>query len=172
MFVKSNMGKEVRYNKKGNSIVLKPKAITYIADSLGITPKDLMDCYGDRITIMSQKLIEQVIKEECAKVPSPAEEPKATEPELPQATEEPKANESETDEVEVKEPKVEEPEATKEAEVKELELPQATEEPKANEPEATKEAEVKESKVAKLLGKQTSKKATGKASNKKNKANK
>jgi hypothetical protein len=68
MFVKSNMSIEVVYNTNGNAIVLKPKAITYVADDL-VTPKELINCYGSRISIMSSELVEQVIREEAAKCP-------------------------------------------------------------------------------------------------------
>lgn len=68
MFVKSNMDVEVTYNTNGNAIVIKPKTVTYIADNL-VTPQELINCYGSRISVMSPKLVEQIIKEEAAKCP-------------------------------------------------------------------------------------------------------
>ena len=80
MFVKSNMSVEVVYNTNGHAIVLKPKAITYIADDL-VTPQELISCYGSRIAIMSPKLVEQIIKEEATKcLVEPTKEPEAAEP--------------------------------------------------------------------------------------------
>ena len=62
------MDVEVTYNTNGNAIVIKPKTVTYIADNL-VTPQELINCYGSRISVMSPKLVEQIIKEEAAKCP-------------------------------------------------------------------------------------------------------
>ncbi len=78
MFVKSNMSVEVVYNTNGHAIVLKPKAVTYIADDL-VTPQELISCYGSRISIMSPKLVEQIIKEEATRCPvEPTKKPEAS----------------------------------------------------------------------------------------------
>ena len=66
MFVKSNMAKEVKYNKSKGSIVLKPNTVTYVDDNL-VSAKELKDCYGDRISIMSRSLVERIIVETAPK---------------------------------------------------------------------------------------------------------
>ena len=103
------MEKEVRFNKGGNSVLIKPKTVTYIADNLGITPQDLLNCYGNRISIMSRKLVETVIQEEATKCPEPKREPEVKEPQVPQVPQP-------TKEIKVEAPQV--PQPTKEPEVK------------------------------------------------------
>lgn len=62
MFVKSSMDIEVVYRKSNSEIKIKPNTVTFIDDSL-VTPKELKDCYGSRISIISPQFEEQVIKE-------------------------------------------------------------------------------------------------------------
>ena len=64
MFVRSNMDIPVRYNKSTGSVTLKPNTVTYVADTL-VTAKELLSCYGDRITIISNETVEEIIKEEA-----------------------------------------------------------------------------------------------------------
>lgn len=64
MFVRSSMSVPVRYSKSKGSVILKPNAITFVDDAL-VTAKELKDCYGDRIAILSQDLVEQIIQEEA-----------------------------------------------------------------------------------------------------------
>ena len=66
MFIKSNMSREVRYNKSSGSIVLKPNTVTYVDENL-VTAKELKDCYGDRINIMSRETVEKFIVETAPK---------------------------------------------------------------------------------------------------------
>ena len=66
MFVRSNMDVAVTYNKSTGSVVLKPNTVTFVKDTL-VTAKELKDCYGDRISILSQELVEEIIKEEAPK---------------------------------------------------------------------------------------------------------
>ena len=63
MFVKSNMEVAVKYNKGNNFIEIKPMTVTYIKDGL-VTPKELTDCYGQRIIILSNDQAEDVIEEQ------------------------------------------------------------------------------------------------------------
>ena len=63
MFVKSNMEVAVKYNKGNNFIEIKPMTVTYIKDGL-VTPKELIDCYGQRIIILSNDQVEGVIEEQ------------------------------------------------------------------------------------------------------------
>ena len=63
MFVKSNMDVLVKYNKGNDFIEIKPMTVTYIRDGL-VTPKELMDCYGQRIVILSNDQVERVIEEQ------------------------------------------------------------------------------------------------------------
>ena len=63
MFVKSNMEVAVKYNKGNNFIEIKPMTVTYIKDGL-VTPKELTDCYGQRIIILSNDQVEDVIEEQ------------------------------------------------------------------------------------------------------------
>jgi hypothetical protein len=67
MFVKSNMSKEVTYHKSTGAIVLKPNTVTFVDDSL-VTAKELKDCYGDRINIMSRETVEKIIAETAPEV--------------------------------------------------------------------------------------------------------
>ena len=66
MFVRSSMSVPVRYSKSKGSIILKPNTVTFVDDTL-VTAKELKDCYGDRIAILSQDLVEQIIQEEAPK---------------------------------------------------------------------------------------------------------
>ena len=54
----------VRYNTNGSSIELKPNTVTFVADTL-VTAKELKDCYGDRIIILSQEIVDEIIKEDA-----------------------------------------------------------------------------------------------------------
>ena len=54
------MDREVRYHKSTGSIILKPNTVTYVDDSL-VTAKELTDCYGNRISVMSKELVEEYI---------------------------------------------------------------------------------------------------------------
>ena len=147
------MDVEVTYNSNGNAIVIKPKTVTYIADNL-VTPQELIDCYGSRISVMSPKLVEQIIKEEAAKCPvegtSEVVVEPTKEPEAPTVT----ADETTTTVVEGEGTTVDEDNTT-------VTVAEGTTEP-TKEPEAPKPT--KES-----VAKQTKKTATKKASNKKNK---
>ena len=67
MFVKSNMSREVTYHKSRGSIVLKPGTVTFVDDNL-VTAKELKDCYGDRINIMSRETVEKYIVETAPQV--------------------------------------------------------------------------------------------------------
>ena len=62
MFVKSNMEKDKKYYKSTGAIILKANTITYVDDNL-VTAKELKDCYGDRITIMSQEKVNKYMGE-------------------------------------------------------------------------------------------------------------
>ena len=62
MFVRSNMSVPVTYNKSTGSIVLKPQTVTFIDESI-VTAKELKDCYGDRISILTQDVVDTIIKE-------------------------------------------------------------------------------------------------------------
>ena len=69
MFVKSKMNIPAKYNKGSDCIVLKPNTITFVDDTK-VTAKELLDCYGQRIDIISDGVIEaeglhqQVVVEE------------------------------------------------------------------------------------------------------------
>ena len=144
MFVKSNMSVEAVYNTNGNAIVIKPRAVTYIADEL-VSPQELISCYGSRISILSPKLVEQLIKEDVIKTnKEEAVEPEATVTIEPAREVEPTV---------VVEPTVEPTIAEEGTRV----APEPTKEPEA--PKPTKEP----------VAKQPKKSATKKGSNKKNK---
>lgn len=64
MFVRSNMDVPVTYNKSTGSVVLKPNTVTFVADTL-VTAEELKGCYGDRISILSNGIVEQIIEEEA-----------------------------------------------------------------------------------------------------------
>ena len=70
------MQKEVKYYKSTGVIVLKPGTVTYVDDNL-VTAKELKDCYGDRINIMSRETVEKIIKETA---PAPVVEEKKPAP--------------------------------------------------------------------------------------------
>ena len=55
MFVKSKMSIPVKYHKNSKCYVIKPNTITYI-DDVKVSPKELLDCYGQRIEIISSKM--------------------------------------------------------------------------------------------------------------------
>ena len=61
------MSKEVRYNKSNCSIVLKPNTVTYVDENL-VSAKELKDCYGDRVNIMSRETVERLIVETAPEV--------------------------------------------------------------------------------------------------------
>ena len=62
MFVRSNMDIPVRYNKSTGSVTLKPNTVTFV-DEVIVTAKELKDCYGDRISILSNDIVEEIIEE-------------------------------------------------------------------------------------------------------------
>ena len=155
------MQKEVKYYKSTGVIVLKPGTVTYVDDNL-VTAKELKDCYGDRINIMSRETVEKIIKETAPapvveeKKPAPVavkvEAPKKVEVKKPEAVrvapapvpDEIKTGDKEldaflngeTDKVPegTKAPEVKEPEVKKEeAKVPEVKTPEA---PKAEAPKA------------------------------------
>ena len=64
MFVRSNMEIPVTYNKCTGSVTLKPKSVTYIDENI-VSAKELVGCYGDRISILSNEVVEEIIKEEA-----------------------------------------------------------------------------------------------------------
>ena len=68
MFVKSKMSIPVKYHKNSKCYVIKPNTITYI-DDVKVSPKELLDCYGQRIEIISSKMAQdyQPQKEEPIK---------------------------------------------------------------------------------------------------------
>jgi len=53
MFVRSKMNDPVKYRKGGHTVIIKPMTVTLV-DSLKITAKDLKDCYGERIEILTE----------------------------------------------------------------------------------------------------------------------
>lgn len=57
MFVKSKMSIPVKYYKGSNCILIKPNTITYVEDGK-ISAKELRDCYGQRIEIISGVMAE------------------------------------------------------------------------------------------------------------------
>ena len=63
MFVRSNMDIPVRYSKSSGSVILKPNTVTFVEETI-VTAKELKDCYGDRITILSDEIVEQIIEED------------------------------------------------------------------------------------------------------------
>ena len=62
MFVRSNMDIPVRYSKSTGSVTLKPNTVTFV-DEVIVTAKELKDCYGDRISILSNDIVEEIIEE-------------------------------------------------------------------------------------------------------------
>lgn len=52
MFVKSKMSIPVKYYKGSDCIVLKPNTVTFVEDTK-VTAKELKDCYGERIDIVT-----------------------------------------------------------------------------------------------------------------------
>ena len=56
------MSKDVKYSKSTGAIVIKANTVTYVDDNL-VTAKELKDCYGSRISIMSPELVEEIIGE-------------------------------------------------------------------------------------------------------------
>ena len=63
MFVRSNMDIPVRYSKSSGSVILKPNTVTFVEETI-VTAKELKDCYGDRISILSDEIVEQIIEED------------------------------------------------------------------------------------------------------------
>lgn len=61
------MSKEVTYHKSTGAIILKPNTVTFVDDNL-VTAKELKDCYGDRINIMSRETVEKLIVETAPEV--------------------------------------------------------------------------------------------------------
>lgn len=72
------MSKEVTYHKSTGAVVLKPGTVTYVNENL-VTAKELKDCYGDRINIMSRETVEKLIAETAPAVEEIAEEIKSDE---------------------------------------------------------------------------------------------
>ena len=73
MFVRSHMNSTVRYNKSAGSVELKPDTVTYVDESI-VTAKELLDCYGERIVIILDESIGEVIEEQATeKTEAPAE---------------------------------------------------------------------------------------------------
>ena len=62
MFVKSSMSVPVTYNKSTGSIVLNPKTVTYVDESI-VTAEELISCYGDRISVIPQEIVEEIVGE-------------------------------------------------------------------------------------------------------------
>ena len=71
MFVRSKMNIPVTYRKGGHAVIIKPMTVTLV-DSLKITAKDLKDCYGERIEILTEDSTlvkeDEVVKTEENKV--------------------------------------------------------------------------------------------------------
>ena len=62
MFVKSNMNSDVKYCKSTGVILIKANTVTFVDDNL-VTAKELKDCYGDRIYVMSQESVDKYVGE-------------------------------------------------------------------------------------------------------------
>ena len=54
------MGRDVKYAKSTGAVLIKANTVTFVDDNL-VTAKELKDCYGNRITIMSQENVEQYV---------------------------------------------------------------------------------------------------------------
>ena len=67
MFVRSNMSIPVRYSKSSGSVIIKPNTLTFVQETI-VTAQELKDCYGDRISILSDDIVEQIIEEDKKEV--------------------------------------------------------------------------------------------------------
>ena len=56
------MDRDVKYAKSTGAILIKANTVTFVDDNL-VTAKELKDCYGSRITIMSQENVDQYVGE-------------------------------------------------------------------------------------------------------------
>ena len=61
MFVRSKMNVPVKYFKGANCILLKPNTVSYV-DEMKVSAKELKDCYGSRIDIISAQVLEDIVK--------------------------------------------------------------------------------------------------------------
>ena len=138
MFVKSSMGRDVKYSKSTGAILIKANTVTLIDDNL-VTAKELKDCYGDRITIMSQEAVDQFVGE-LANTGNPEVDAflNGETEQIPEGTEE--IDEAEALQLEAEAKKAEEERLAKEAE----------EVKKAEEERLAKEAEAKAAEEAKI----------------------
>jgi hypothetical protein len=172
MFVKSSMGRDVKYSKSTGAILIKANTVTLIDDNL-VTVKELKDCYGDRITIMSQEAVDQLVGE-LANTGNPEVDAflNGETEQVPEGTEE--IDEAEALRLEAEAKKAEEERLAKEAE----EAEKAEEERLAKEAEAKAAEEVKikaekaeedkgEDETPRTLTKKSSAKSKGKTGTKK-----
>jgi hypothetical protein len=165
MFVKSSMGRDVKYSKSTGAILIKANTVTLIDDNL-VTAKELKDCYGDRITIMSQEAVDQFVGE-LANTGNPEVDAflNGETEQIPEGTEE--IDEAEALRLEAEAKKAEEERLAKEAEAKAEEEAKIKAEKEAEE-EAKKAAEDKgEDKTPRTLTKKSSAKSKGKTGTKK-----
>lgn len=56
MYVKSLMKKEAVYRKSVGDVVLKPLTVTFVDESI-VSAEELLGCYGDRISIIPENLV-------------------------------------------------------------------------------------------------------------------
>jgi hypothetical protein len=164
MFVKSSMGRDVKYSKSTGAILIKANTVTLIDDNL-VTAKELKDCYGDRITIMSQEAVDQFVGE-LANTGNPEVDAflNGETEQVPEGTEE--IDEAEALRLEAEAKKVEEERLAKEAEAKAAEEAKIKAEKEAE--EAKKADEDKgEDKTPRTLTKKSSAKSKGKTGTKK-----
>jgi hypothetical protein len=164
MFVKSSMGRDVKYSKSTGAILIKANTVTLIDDKL-VTAKELKDCYGNRITIMSQEAVDQFVGE-LANTGNPEVDAflNGETEQVPEGTEE--IDEAEALRLEAEAKKVEEERLAKEAEAKAAEEAKIKAEKEAE--EAKKADEDKgEDKTPRTLTKKSSAKSKGKTGTKK-----
>ena len=174
MFVKSSMGRDVKYSKSTGAILIKANTVTLIDDNL-VTAKELKDCYGDRITIMSQEAVDQLVGE-LANTGNPEVDAflNGETEQVPEGTEE--IDEAEALRLEAEAKKAEEERLAKEAEeerlAKEAEA-KAAEEAKIKAEKEAEEEDKKatedkgEDKTPRTLTKKSSAKSKGKTGTKK-----
>ena len=60
MFVRSNMDKDVKYAKSAGVITIKANTVTLVDENI-VTAAELKACYGDRISIMSQEYVDDIM---------------------------------------------------------------------------------------------------------------
>ena len=158
------MGRDVKYSKSTGAILIKANTVTLIDDNL-VTAKELKDCYGDRITIMSQEAVDQFVGE-LANTGNPEVDAflNGETEQVPEGTEE--IEEAEALQLEAEAKKAEEERLAKEAEAKAAEEAKIKAEKEAE--EAKKAAEDKgEDKTPRTLTKKSSAKSKGKTGTKK-----